>query len=106
MKASQAFQEQPTEMEALWNSCSGPICSLEDKQKQLGLGDKVGLRFRSIFCNCFSVSVSLVCLSSLNCELTLCDLLHEDVMSTLFVCFDFSSGNHNLLLWKLQFGGC
>lgn len=40
VKASQAFQEQPTEMEALWNSCSGRICSLEDKQKQLGLGDK------------------------------------------------------------------
>lgn len=54
VKASQAFQEQPTEMEALWNSCSGPIYSLEDKQKQLGLGDKVGLRFRSIFRNCFS----------------------------------------------------
>lgn len=54
VKASQAFQEQPTEMEALWNSCSGRICSLEDKQKQLGLGDKVGLRFSSIFCNFFS----------------------------------------------------
>lgn len=42
VKASQAFQEQPTEMEALWNSCSCPIYSLEDRQKQLGLGDKVG----------------------------------------------------------------
>lgn len=42
VKASQAFQEQPTEMEALWNCCSCPIYSLEDRQKQLGLGDKVG----------------------------------------------------------------
>uniref|UniRef100_A0A672G241 Dipeptidyl peptidase 3 n=1 Tax=Salarias fasciatus TaxID=181472 RepID=A0A672G241_SALFA len=40
VKASQAFQDQPAEMEALWNSCSGPLYSLEDKQKQLGLGDK------------------------------------------------------------------
>lgn len=55
MKASQAFQEQPTEMEALWNSCSGPIYSLEDKQKQLGLGDKVGLRFTSLFWNCCQI---------------------------------------------------
>lgn len=42
VKASQAFQEQPTEMEALWNSCSCPLYSLDDRQKQLGLGDKVG----------------------------------------------------------------
>ena len=42
VKASQAFQEQPAEMEALWDSCSCPLYSLEDKQKQLGLGDKVG----------------------------------------------------------------
>uniref|UniRef100_A0A667YRT1 Dipeptidyl peptidase 3 n=1 Tax=Myripristis murdjan TaxID=586833 RepID=A0A667YRT1_9TELE len=38
--ASQAFQDQPGEMEALWNSCSCPLYSLEDRQKQLGLGDK------------------------------------------------------------------
>ncbi|XP_056140774.1 dipeptidyl peptidase 3 isoform X2 [Lampris incognitus] len=37
---SQAFHEQPSEMEALWDSCSRPLYSLEDKQKQLGLGDK------------------------------------------------------------------
>lgn len=49
VKASQAFQEQPTEMGALWNSCSGPMYSLEDKQKQLGLGDKVGSRFKFMF---------------------------------------------------------
>lgn len=41
--ASQAFLEQPAEMEALWNSCSCLIYSLEDGQKQLGLGDKVGV---------------------------------------------------------------
>ncbi|XP_053702230.1 dipeptidyl peptidase 3 [Synchiropus splendidus] len=40
VKASQAFQEQPAEMEALWDSCSCLVYSLEDKQKQLGLGDK------------------------------------------------------------------
>ncbi|XP_008331494.1 dipeptidyl peptidase 3 isoform X2 [Cynoglossus semilaevis] len=40
IRASQAFQEQPAEMEALWNSCSCPLYSLEDRQKQLGLGDK------------------------------------------------------------------
>ncbi|XP_051956429.1 dipeptidyl peptidase 3 [Xyrauchen texanus] len=37
---SQAFKENPGEMEALWNSCSQPLYSLEDKQKQLGLGEK------------------------------------------------------------------
>nr|XP_046265769.1 dipeptidyl peptidase 3 isoform X2 [Scatophagus argus] len=40
VRACQAFQEQPTEMEALWDSCSCPMYSLEDRQKQLGLGDK------------------------------------------------------------------
>lgn len=40
LKASQAFQEQPAEMEALWSRCSGLLFSLEDRQKQLGLGDK------------------------------------------------------------------
>ncbi|XP_029029652.1 dipeptidyl peptidase 3 isoform X2 [Betta splendens] len=38
--ASQAFQEQPAEMQALWDSCSHLLYSLEDRQKQLGLGDK------------------------------------------------------------------
>ncbi|KAK0153565.1 Dipeptidyl peptidase 3 [Merluccius polli] len=38
--ATQAFQEQPNEMEALWDSCSSALFSLEDKQKQLGLGNK------------------------------------------------------------------
>lgn len=42
--ASQAFQEQPAEMEALWDSCSCLLYSLEDGQKQLGLGDKVGVQ--------------------------------------------------------------
>lgn len=40
---SQAYKENPTEMEALWNSCSHLLYSLEDKQKQLGLGDEVSL---------------------------------------------------------------
>ncbi|XP_027887569.1 dipeptidyl peptidase 3 [Xiphophorus couchianus] len=40
VRASQAFQENPTEMEALWGSSSCLIYSLEDRQKQLGLGDK------------------------------------------------------------------
>uniref|UniRef100_A0A146P4W4 Dipeptidyl peptidase 3 n=2 Tax=Fundulus heteroclitus TaxID=8078 RepID=A0A146P4W4_FUNHE len=40
VRASQAFQENPAEMEALWSSSSGLIYSLEDRQKQLGLGDK------------------------------------------------------------------
>lgn len=39
--ASQAFQEQPAEVEALWDSCSCRLYSLEDRQKQLGLGNKV-----------------------------------------------------------------
>uniref|UniRef100_A0A8C7KF37 Dipeptidyl peptidase 3 n=1 Tax=Oncorhynchus kisutch TaxID=8019 RepID=A0A8C7KF37_ONCKI len=37
---SQAFQDSPSEMEALWDSCSTLLFSLEDQQKQLGLGDK------------------------------------------------------------------
>ncbi|TSL04314.1 Dipeptidyl peptidase 3 [Bagarius yarrelli] len=37
---SQAYKENPAEMEALWNSCSHLLYSLDDKQKQLGLGDK------------------------------------------------------------------
>ena len=44
--ASQSFKEQPGEMEALWDSCSSALFSLEDKQKQLGLGSKVGPRER------------------------------------------------------------
>uniref|UniRef100_A0A8C5FLM6 Dipeptidyl peptidase 3 n=1 Tax=Gadus morhua TaxID=8049 RepID=A0A8C5FLM6_GADMO len=38
--ASQSFKEQPGEMEALCDSCSSALFSLEDKQKQLGLGSK------------------------------------------------------------------
>ncbi|KAI4887872.1 hypothetical protein NFI96_015080, partial [Prochilodus magdalenae] len=38
---SQAYKETPGEIETLWNSCSHLLYSLEDKQKQLGLGDKV-----------------------------------------------------------------
>lgn len=37
---SQAYKESPGEIETLWNSCSDLLYSLEDKQKQLGLGVK------------------------------------------------------------------
>uniref|UniRef100_A0AAR2KSK0 Dipeptidyl peptidase 3 n=1 Tax=Pygocentrus nattereri TaxID=42514 RepID=A0AAR2KSK0_PYGNA len=37
---SQAYKENPGEIETLWNSCSHFLYSLEDKQKQLGLGNK------------------------------------------------------------------
>ncbi|KAM9451195.1 dipeptidyl peptidase 3 isoform 1-T3 [Clarias gariepinus] len=37
---SQAYKENPAEMEALWNSCSHLLYSLEDKHKQLGLGEE------------------------------------------------------------------
>ncbi|MEQ2279318.1 bifunctional diacylglycerol diphosphate phosphatase/phosphatidate phosphatase [Ameca splendens] len=40
VRASQAFQENPTAMEALWSSSSCLIYSLEERQKQLGLGNK------------------------------------------------------------------
>ncbi|XP_062867238.1 dipeptidyl peptidase 3 [Trichomycterus rosablanca] len=36
---SQAYKDSPAEIEALWNNCSHLLYSLEDKQKQLGLGD-------------------------------------------------------------------
>lgn len=38
---SLAFQESPGDIEALWGCCSETLYSLEDKQKQLGLGEKV-----------------------------------------------------------------
>ncbi|XP_062309788.1 dipeptidyl peptidase 3 [Osmerus eperlanus] len=37
---SQAFKDGPADMEALWDSCSTRLYSLEERQKQLGLGDK------------------------------------------------------------------
>ncbi|XP_063059784.1 dipeptidyl peptidase 3 [Engraulis encrasicolus] len=37
---SAAFKESPGEMESLWNSCSKLLFSLDDRQKQLGLGDE------------------------------------------------------------------
>ncbi|XP_049597946.1 dipeptidyl peptidase 3 [Syngnathus scovelli] len=40
VRASKAFRDDPAEIGALWDSCSCPIYSLKDKQKQLGLGDK------------------------------------------------------------------
>lgn len=38
---SKAFKESPADMEALWDSCSTRLYSLEERQKQLGLGNKV-----------------------------------------------------------------
>lgn len=38
---SLVFEESPSDIEALWGCCSEPLYSLEDKVKQLGLGDKV-----------------------------------------------------------------
>ncbi|KAG1940531.1 dipeptidyl peptidase 3 [Pimephales promelas] len=37
---SLVFEESPEDIEALWGCCSEPLYSLEDKLKQLGLGDK------------------------------------------------------------------
>lgn len=37
---SQAFQDSPKDMEALWTLCSPRLYSLEELHKQLGLGDK------------------------------------------------------------------
>ncbi|XDV38891.1 hypothetical protein PO909_008215, partial [Leuciscus waleckii] len=37
---SLVFEESPSDIEALWGCCSEPLYSLEDKVKQLGLGDK------------------------------------------------------------------
>ncbi|KAI2651282.1 Dipeptidyl peptidase 3 [Labeo rohita] len=37
---SLAFKQNPSDMEALWGSCCEPLYSLEDRQKQLGLGEK------------------------------------------------------------------
>lgn len=37
---SLAFKENPSGTEVLWNSCCEPLYSLEEKQKQLGLGEK------------------------------------------------------------------
>lgn len=38
---SLAFKQSPGDMEALWGCCCESLYSLEDKQKQLGLGEKV-----------------------------------------------------------------
>uniref|UniRef100_A0A9J8BQD4 Dipeptidyl peptidase 3 n=1 Tax=Cyprinus carpio carpio TaxID=630221 RepID=A0A9J8BQD4_CYPCA len=37
---SLAFKQSPGDMETLWGCCCEPLYSLEDKQKQLGLGEK------------------------------------------------------------------
>lgn len=53
---SLAFQESPGDIEALWGSCSEPLYSLEDKKKQLGLGEKVKEEKKDFFF--FYISVS------------------------------------------------
>lgn len=57
---SQAYKKNPAEMEALWNSCSHLLYSLEDKQKQLGLGDEVSLLLINI--NILSLFITLSCI--------------------------------------------
>lgn len=84
IRASQAFQEQPAEMEALWNSCSCPLYSLEDRQKQLGLGDKVWNPRRP----------------------RMITALFVDDFVFMYCKYLSLLGNYYLLLRKLQFGGC
>ena len=40
VKSSQAYKSSPEKMEALWQSVKGPLFSLSDQEKQLGLGEK------------------------------------------------------------------
>ena len=40
MRSSQAYQDNPREMEKLWSMVKEPMYSLTDQQKQLGLGQK------------------------------------------------------------------
>uniref|UniRef100_A0A673Y949 Dipeptidyl peptidase 3 n=1 Tax=Salmo trutta TaxID=8032 RepID=A0A673Y949_SALTR len=49
---SQAFQDSPSEMEALWDSCSTLLFSLEDKQKQLVLIGELLSNHFLIISNC------------------------------------------------------
>ena len=40
VRSSKAYKESPEMMEALWQSVKGPMFSLTDQEKQLGLGEK------------------------------------------------------------------
>merc|ERR1712013_535600 len=40
MKSTKAYQDSPEEMDKLWSMVKGPLYSLTDQQKQLGLGQK------------------------------------------------------------------
>jgi len=40
MKSTKAYQDNPGEMDKLWSMVKGPLYSLTDQQKQLGLGQK------------------------------------------------------------------
>lgn len=53
---SKAFQENSVEMESLWKSCSQLLFSLEDRQKQLGLGQDVRLCISKWF-SCTRINV-------------------------------------------------
>jgi len=40
VKSTQAYKDKPEEVEQLWQMVKGPMYSLSDKEKQLGLGEK------------------------------------------------------------------
>jgi len=51
MKSSQAYQDNPVEMEELWSMVKEPMYSLTDQQKQLGLGEKGITKYFTPNCN-------------------------------------------------------
>ena len=48
---SEAFKNDPITLHNLWNSVKGPMFNLEDKYKQLGLGDKGVTTYFTPNCN-------------------------------------------------------
>ncbi|KAJ8348299.1 hypothetical protein SKAU_G00268880 [Synaphobranchus kaupii] len=76
---TQAFQENRTEMEALWNSCAHLIYSLDDKQKQLGLGDKGITTYFSGNCSLEDAELAQKFLDSKNLSAYNTRLFKEDV---------------------------
>jgi len=51
MKSSQAYQDDPEEMEKLWSIVKEPMYSLTDQKKQLGLGEKGITKYFTPNCN-------------------------------------------------------
>ena len=51
MRSSQAYQDNPGEMEELWSIVKEPMYSLTNQQKQLGLGDKGITKYFTPNCN-------------------------------------------------------